>query len=236
MSDNWDDLASWWKAESASDPAYVHDVNPLLIELMADAGTPVVDLGCGEGQGMRLIGGAVTGVDLSMSLAAAARAAGPVIVAELPDLTYFVHDAFAAAYSVYLLDLIDDHDAFFVNTARVVRPGGHLVVIINHPVYTAPASAPLMDPDGEILWRWGRYFDRGSEVVPVGPRSITFHHRPVGALLTAAARAGWRLETMVERPLGPSTVAELPGYEGQDGIPRLLGVRWVRDGADRAAR
>ena len=236
MSDNWDDLASWWQAESASDPAYVHDVNPLLIELMADTGTPVVDLGCGEGQGMRLVGGAVMGVDLSISLAAHARAAGPVVVAELPDVSYFVDDAFAVAYSVYLLDLIADHDAFFANTARVVRAGGHLVVVINHPVYTAPTSAPLMDPDGEILWRWGRYFVRGSEVVPVGPRTITFHHRPVGTLLTAASRAGWRLETMIERPLGPETVAELPGYEGQDGIPRLLGVRWARDGADPAAR
>jgi hypothetical protein len=41
-----------------------------------------------------------------------------------------------------------------------------------------------------------------------------------------AAAAGWVLETLIERPLGRETLAGMPGYEGQEGFPRLAGFRW----------
>jgi SAM-dependent methyltransferase len=228
VSDNWDDIASWWTDEAAADPAYAIDVHPLLVELMPDAPGTMVDLGCGEGQGMRLVGGSVVGVDLSAELAEAAVSAGPVVVAELPGLEFFVPDSFDTAYSVYLLDLIADHAGFFVESARVVRQGGALVIVINHPAYTAPGSAPLLDEDGEVLWRWGDYFRTGSSLEPAGHREIRFHHRPLGQLLTDAAAAGWSLDVMIERALSADTIRALPGYVGQHHIPRLLGVRWIR--------
>jgi len=41
-----------------------------------------------------------------------------------------------------------------------------------------------------------------------------------------AASHGWILEAMYERPLSAAAIESEPGYLGQDGIPRLLGVRW----------
>ena len=228
VSDNWDDIASWWTDEAAADSAYAIDVHPLLVELLPQDPGATVDLGCGEGQGMRLVGGSVVGVDLSTELAVEASVAGPVVVAELPGLDFFVDDAFDTAYSVYLLDLIEDHAGFFTESARIVRNGGALVIVINHPAYTAPGSAPLLDEDGEVLWRWGDYFRTGSSLEPAGHREIRFHHRPLGHLLTDAAAAGWNLDLMVERALSADTIKALPGYVGQHHIPRLLGVRWVR--------
>lgn len=229
MSDNWDDIAHWWNEEAGNDPAYTHDVNPLLLSLLPDDRELTIDLGCGEGQGMRLVGGHTVGVDLSHQLARTARKVGPVIVADLPDLAYLKSEVVDVFYSVYLLDLIEDHRAFFRNTARVVANGGTLVVIINHPVYTAPGSGPLMDPDGEILWRWGSYFTHGSSSEPAGGREIRYFHRPLGDLVTAAAEEGWTLRRMVERGLSEATVGELPGYVGQETVPRLLGIVWSRD-------
>ena len=55
MSDNWDDIAVWWTAEAADDPAYRFDVHPLLLELLPDDPGRVVDLGCGDGQGMEVV-------------------------------------------------------------------------------------------------------------------------------------------------------------------------------------
>lgn len=228
MGDNWDDIAPWWTDEAAADPAYGMDVHPLLIELMPDEPGSVVDLGCGEGQGMRLVGGSVVGVDLSVELAMVAASAGPVVVAELPALGFFADGSFDTAYSVYLLDLVEDHAEFFNECARVVRPGGAMIAVVNHPAYTAPGSAPLLDEDGEVLWRWGDYFRTGSSLEPAGHREIRFHHRPLGQLLTDAAGAGWSLDVMIERGLSAHTIRELPGYEGQQHIPRLLGVRWIR--------
>jgi SAM-dependent methyltransferase len=229
LGDNWDDIADWWNEEAGIDPAYTLDVHPMLQSLMPEDPGVTLDLGCGEGQGMRILGGRIVGVDLSIELGRMARRNGPVIVADLPDLSSLRHEAVDAVYSVYLVDLIEDHAGFFANTARVVRDGGTLVIVINHPVYTAPGSGPLMDPDGEMLWRWGTYFEEGSSPEPAGGREIRYHHRPLGELVTAAATHGWVLTNMLERGLSKATIALLPGYVGQETVPRLLGIAWRRD-------
>ncbi|MGI9665979.1 MAG: class I SAM-dependent methyltransferase [Acidimicrobiia bacterium] len=226
MGDNWDDIASWWIGEATTDPAYATDVHPLFDHLLPSVEGRWVDLGCGEGQGMRRIDGTVVGVDLSIELAKVAHRTNPAVVAELPDLSCFAADSFGGAYSVYLVDLIGDLAGFFSEAARIVVEGGHLIIVINHPVYTALGSSPIIDADGEVLWRWGSYFDVGSSLEEGGGRSIRFFHRPLGSLLTIAAQSGWSLVGMDERALSADTIERLPGYEGQDHVPRLLGVHW----------
>jgi len=222
----WDDLADWWTAEIQDDPAYKGDVHPILTELLEGTSGRTIDLGCGEGQGMRLVGGDVIGTDLSMPLLMRARATAPVVLAVLPDLTWIKDAALERAFSVYLVDLISDHETFFAETARIVKPGGYLAVVINHPVFTAPGSAPFIDEDGQVLWRWGTYFEPGSSSEPAGDGEVEFFHRPVADLLTAAASAGWALETMIEKGLSEETIARIPGYIGQEHVPRLAGFRW----------
>ena len=94
MADDWDDLAGWWEAEAASDPAYPADVHPLFHELLPPVRGRTIDLGCGEGQGMRLVRGSVFGVDRSRALARRALPAGPVVVGELPSLAWCRDDTF----------------------------------------------------------------------------------------------------------------------------------------------
>jgi len=230
MRTNWDDLAEWWSQEVGNDPAFAGDVHPILLELLPfDVGV-AMDLGCGEGQGMRLVGGGAFGCDLSHDLLVRAEAGGRVVRTRLPDLEWLREGSLDTAYSVYVLDLIEDHGRFFADVARVVKAGGSLVIVINHPVYTAPHSAPFADLEGEVLWRWGTYFSTGSSSEPAGDGEVEFFHRPMADLLTAAAGQGWMLEQMIERGLSARTIARIPGYEGQEGIPRLLGVRWSRVG------
>lgn len=227
IGENWDAIAQWWMDDITSDPTYPHDVHPLLSRTMPQDPGRTLDLGCGEGQGMRIVGGNVFGADLSTALLAESDAVGRVVALRAPQLAAFRNDAFDTVYSIYLLDLLDDDEGFFTETARIVRPGGALVVIMNHPVYTAPGSAPLIDADGEVLWRWGAYFARGSSVEPVRERTVEFHHRPMGHLVSSAAAAGWNLEAMEELPLSLESIAAMPGYEGQELIPRLIGLRWA---------
>ena len=226
MSDSWDPIADWWIREAASDPAYPLDVVPMLEVLVPSEPGLVLDIGCGDGHLAPHVGDRLVGFDRSERLARAAASRMPVVVGRAPDLDCFRTQVFDGAVSVYLLDLLADDPAFFRACARVIREAGWLVVVINHPVYTAPGSAPLIDEDGEVLWRWGRYFDRGATDEPVGVETVRYEHRSVADLLSAAADAGWRLETMVERPLSSATIERIPGAFGQDRIPRLLGVRW----------
>lgn len=232
MSEAWDELADWWIDEGTGDPSYRFDVVPLLTALLPDVPDGdrgrVLDLGCGDGHLARLLGTDVIGVDGSERLARAATATLPVVVARVPDLACLRSESFDAIVSVYLLDLVDDLDGFFASTAALTGDGGHLVVVVNHPVYTAPGAVPIMDTDGELLWRWGSYFAPGTTVEPAGPGTVRYVHRPMGAVMTAAAAAGWDLEAVDERPMSHRTIEALPGYEGQDTVPRYLGVRWRR--------
>jgi SAM-dependent methyltransferase len=223
---NWDPIAQWWRDEVADDPIYRSDVHPLYRHLTRGLGGVVADLGCGDGQGMPMTGPGTIGIDLSQELLDRARDVGPCVRARLPDLACFRDAVFDHAASIYLVDLIDDEGMFFAETARVVAPGGCLAVVMNHPVYTAPGSAPILDLDGEVLWRWGHYRSRGASAEPAGDRSVVFHHRPLDVLLNAAADAGWALEQIVEQPLTAEAIAAVPGYVGQHAIPRLLGIRW----------
>lgn len=226
MPDAWDDLAGWWMEAVRNDPSQSTDTHDLLVDLVQGTGGRTLDLGCGEGQGMRALGGVVVGADLSLELLRHAGAAGPVVQARLPDLSWVRSSVLDRVVSVGLLDLIADHERFFVETARVVRHGGHLSVVINHPVVTAPDSAPLVDPDGEILWRWGTYLTPGTLPHRVEDRVVELFHRPLGTLLSAAAASGWMLEAMIERGPSITTIDRDAGNHGHEDIPTLAGFRW----------
>ncbi|VAW03551.1 hypothetical protein MNBD_ACTINO02-2587 [hydrothermal vent metagenome] len=227
---SWDDLAPWWKTEIVRDPAYQEDVLPLLRELAGTSATGLVlDLGCGEGQGARLVGGTIVGVDSSLVLLGAALNTMPVLQAELPGLDPLRTDCATGAFAVLVLEHVEDIARFFGEVARVVEPGGWFVVVSNHPAFTAPGSGPIYDvSDGEYLWRWGPYLDRSRSDEPAGHGSMVFHHRPMGDIVTLAAQHGWMLTRMVERGFTEAAISRDPVLAGQQHFPRLVGFRWVR--------
>ncbi|MDX1690856.1 MAG: methyltransferase domain-containing protein [Acidimicrobiia bacterium] len=228
-----DDLADWWLGEIASDIGYAGEVLPMALGLLDPAaGETVLDVGCGEGRVMREIaarGATPIGVDLSFDLLGHAAESGPVVAARLPSLGFLGDGVVDAAVVVLVLEHLPEVAGLFAETARVVRSGGRLALVVNHPVLTAPDSGPIVDPDDdEVLWRWGDYFGSGSTVEPAGESSVAFHHRSTAALLTAAADAGWTLERLEEAPVGEQRRRADPLLDAQADVPRLLGARWRR--------
>lgn len=228
MSDDWDDVAEWWLGAVADDPTQSADTLGLLAELLDGTSGRALDLGCGDGQAMRVLGSPVVGTDLSYRLLSRASNSGPVVQARLPDLSWVRSGSIDRAVGVGIVDMLDDAAGFFESAALAVRPAGHLIVVMNHPVASAPGSEPLVDPAGEILWRWGDYLSAGSTPQPAAHRTVELFHRPLGELLTAAAGAGWSLERMIERGPSPAAIEYDPGFRGQRHIPHMLGVRWTR--------
>jgi SAM-dependent methyltransferase len=229
MSDEWSEAAEWWLAEVATDPVFASDVTPLLDSVMPHRDGPWLEVGCGEGRVMRHLGSSVVGCDLSADLLLRAKASGPVVQCRLPDLDWLRSASLGGACGVLVFEHLADLPDLFGGLHRVVRPGGWLVVVANHPAFTADGSGPIVDvDDGDVLWRWGPYLDEAATPTDVGGRVVTFHHRPIGVWLTAAARVGWRLDAMEERALGRDAISSFPGYAGQDQLPRLVGWRWRR--------
>jgi SAM-dependent methyltransferase len=229
---SWDRIDSWWLEELAGDPAYDEEIEPLLLALLQPVPDLLyLDLGCGEGRLMRSVkaaGSRVVGCDLSPLLLSRAIQHGPVVRCALPSLKWVKPASFDGAYVGLVLEHLRDEKAFFASAAGAVRPGGVLAVVINHPIWTAPKSSPIEDAGGEILWRPGTYFGRGFSREPAGNDKVTFYHRTMADLLNSASDAGWDLHRMEERGLSPEQVKRVPDLEGQEHIPRVLGLRWTR--------
>jgi len=237
----WDeDLAEWWLGEVASDPAYAAEVLPLAMEmLLPEAGKTYLDLGCGEGRVLAAIGAAgarAIGVDASPRLAAVASTIAPVVIGTLPGLELIRDESVDGVVVVLVLEHLDEHAHLLAEAARVTRPGGVLALVVNHPLITAPDSAPVIDDDGEVLWRWGRYFGDGFTEEIAGDLTIRFHHRTVSTLLGAAATAGWALEAISEAGAGPERAAIDPIIAAQVELPRILAIRWRKSPASEVRR
>ena len=230
--DDWKELAEWWLGE-ADNPDYHEEVIPLLFEVLQPVQNQVLlDLGCGDGRVQGLVaaqGPKVIGVDINIHLARIASRDHPVVLNRLPSLDCVGSLTVDGAYVVLTLEHLDDSRLFFEETARVVRPGGLLAVVINHPVYTSPGAGPVIDTtDGELLWRFGRYLRVGSTHQPASGVTVEFVHRPIGLLLTEAAEAGWRLELVSERGVGTAAAARDPILARHGDIPHLMALRWQR--------
>ena len=229
---SWERIDTWWLEELAGDPAYEEEIEPVLMALLQpQPGLLYLDLGCGEGRLMRsvkAVGSRVVGCDLSPLLLSRACRFGPVVRCSLPLLKWIKPSSFDGAYVGLVLEHLRDERSFFASAAAVVRPGGSLALVINHPVWTAPGSSPIEDLGGEVLWRPGRYFGRGFSRESAGSNKVTFYHRTMADLVNSASAAGWDLLRMEERGISPAQIKRVPDYEGQEHIPRLLGLRWTR--------
>ena len=226
----WEKLALWWLEELADDPTYEEEIAPLALDLLeADRGLLYLDVGCGNGRLMAKLSEQcrVVGCDLSLELLSQAQKFGPVFRSRLPTLDCLRSGVFAGAVISLVLEHLPD-ECLLQQLRRIVRPGGRLAVVVNHPIWTAPESSPMADPSGEMLWRPGRYFGRGFSDEPAGTQTVRFYHRTMADLLNSAAGAGWDLERVEERGVSQAQVARFPEYEGQENIPRLLGLRWRR--------
>lgn len=229
VSDDWDDIAEWWVAATGDGPADSDEMLAVLRVLIESTDGRTLDLGCGEGQALALLGDGAIGVDLSHRLLLRAHAHAPVVRCRLPDLAWVRAGSIDRAVAVGIVELLPDERKFFEQVHTAVRAGGALIVVMNHPVVTAAGSQPLVDDDGDVVWRWGRYLEPGLLAQPAGHRTVDLHHRPLGQLLTTAAAAGWHLERLIETGATTHTVATGSGPRGQQHLPSILGARWRRD-------
>ena len=181
---------------------------PVLTEIFDSLAPGVaVDAACGTGRCTALLaerGHRVIGVDSSPDMLELARAKVPAAEFRTGDLQRLpVADA-AAGLVVCALALthVPALGPVFAEFARVLRPGGHLVISDIHPERVLRGAIPTVRGPG------GR------------PGRLAAHHHLVGDFLRAALPVGLQLRRCEEPRMAP---ADLPAPPAGGSGPRELG-------------
>ena len=232
----WERHARWWQDEftGGADVEYTEQLLPLAARHMRGA-TSVLDVGCGEGQIARLAvaGGAtrVVGVDASVAQVTEARRRGGgasyarASATELPVAS----GSFDVVVSCLVLEHVEDLDAALDEVSRVLRPGGRLVLFINHPMFQTPGSGWIDDrivEPPEQYWRVGPYLPEAMTIEEVDAGvHLPFFHRPLSRYVNGLAARGLFVTRMLEPAPPARFLAMGPRYEDGAAIPRLMLLR-----------
>jgi SAM-dependent methyltransferase len=234
--DLWETHAAWWIEEftEGADAEYEEQILPLAALHLSGA-ERILDIGCGDGQVSRvaMAGGAslVVGVDPTWNQISVARdrGGGPDFARAGAVSLPFTDAAFDAVIVCLVFEHVRDVEGAFAEIARVLRPGGRFVFMINHPLFQTPGSGwiddQILDPP-EQYWRVGPYLDEVETVEEVEKDVfVHFIHRPLGRYLNGLAAVGLVLEHMEEPPPPPGLLSRAPEYPDAATIPRLLLLR-----------
>ncbi|SKB01500.1 Methyltransferase domain-containing protein [Prosthecobacter debontii] len=144
---SWEKSADWYDrilGERGSE-LYQAVVIPQALDLLQpQRGEFILDLGCGQGVFSRAMadkGAKVTGVDAAPTLIAKART-----YQSRTPIRYYDRDAaelgglgeFDAASAILCLQNMEHLDKVIAATAAVLKPGGRMLWVLNHPAFRIP--------------------------------------------------------------------------------------------------
>ncbi len=249
----WERHARWWQTNftQGSDPEYSELIIPMILDHIRSAGTPggvdeptptrnrrMLDVGAGEGQVSRAVADLgnwdVDACDFSWTQLSEARRRGgdpSYLAGSVTDLPVR-SGSVDAVVACLVLEHVGDLAGALGEVARVLRPGAHLVVVLNHPIVSTPGSGwvddHIVDPP-EQYWQLGAYLPAREvhETVADGV-TLTFFHRPLSSYLNTARSLGMALVSMEEPPPPPGFIALDPAYTEQLTMPRMVMLDFER--------
>jgi SAM-dependent methyltransferase len=201
-------------------------------------GLDVLDLGCGFGPFCRYAieqgASSVVGVDISERMLAEAAARGPglPIRYERADLETYVPaaGAYDLVFSSLAVHYLADFDAFVTRVHEALRPGGHFVFSMEHPVFAARANPDFIrDRDGKLLGVVDDYLREGERVTSWIADGIVKYHRLISTTINALQRGGLRLDEIDEWCATDADVAAHPEWAEERYQPMFLLFATTRD-------
>lgn len=236
----WEAHSQWWQDgfTDGADPEYEEQILPLAEHLLSGYDR-VLDLGAGEGQIARLLasnGAKVVGVDPTWSQMqeASKRGGDPTYAvaaaAELPHSG----GQFDAVIACLVFEHIDPLEGAVGEVARVLRPGGRFVLMLNHPLLQVPGSGWIDDhtvEPSDQYWRVGPYLVESHVEEEVHKDVfIPFVHRPLHKYINALSAHGLVLREMHEPAPPQGFLDKNPFFAAAAAIPRLLVLVCEREG------
>jgi len=206
---HYDSFAEAYSAQNETGLFNAHYERPAMLRLAGDVtGRRILDAGCGSGPlaaALRDAGADVTGLDVSAAMVDLARQRlgeqADLHVADLGAPLPFADDEFDDVVASLVLHYLEDWSDALAELHRVLKPGGRLLVSVNHPVIF-----PVVYPEADYfaVTEYSEDYTFSGETV-----WLTFWHRPLHAMTDAFADAGFRVTTVSEPSHSPDTPPEL---------------------------
>ncbi len=236
IENGWETSAAAWIADMGEhgDFGRRYVLDPIMLpRALALKPKNALDVGCGEGRFCRMLGAhgiAATGVDPTAALIAHAREAeAQVAYIEAPAEQLPFDDAsFDLVVSYLALIDIPDYRAGIAEMARVLKPGGALLIASLNGFNTAGTETGwLRDARGELLcYPVDHYLDERAFWTEWRGIRIVNHHRPLQAYMQVLIGEGLQLKHF-EEP-APIHGAPEPKAERYRRAPWFLVMEWAK--------
>jgi ubiquinone/menaquinone biosynthesis C-methylase UbiE len=252
---DWNDVSDWYDQLVGESGSEYHKevVLPGTLRLLAmQPGDHALDLACGQGVLCRLLaskGVHATGVDSAPELIRSARerAVNPATpmtgsmefhIADAREIGFLPADHFKAAACVLAIQNMHPIGPVLSGAARVLKPGGKLVLVMMHPCFRGPK---------ETAWGWDeklkvqyrrvdRYLlPRKTPIVThpgKDPGKYTWSfHKPIESYVKSLRTAGLLIDVIEEWPShkkstsGPRSPAE---NRAREEIPMFMAIRALK--------
>jgi SAM-dependent methyltransferase len=204
---------------------------PTVAAMLPDVtGRDVVDLGCGFGAFARWAaehGAHVHAFDLSQRMLGRAvelTADGASIDYQRADLDELElrPAAYDLAYSALTLHYLSDLPRLLATVHRALRPGGSLVLTVEHPIYTAPTSIDFVEVDGRRVWPLDQYGNEGARRRDWLAPGVLKQHRTVGTWVNTLVDAGFSVGRVIDWCPSVEQVEARPGLADEVDRPMFL--------------
>lgn len=237
---SWGEVASWYdKHLNEADTYHEKVILPNLIRLIdAEAGDKILDLACGQGffaRALKKTGAHVEGIDIAPELISIAKAETediPYHIGSAAKLTMFENETFTKALISLSIQNIEQIDKVIAEAARVLKKGGQLHIVMNHPAFRIPKqSAWGYDDQKKVQFRRvDQYLSQSSTAIDMhpgfsdAPQTISFH-RPLQYYFKAFIKSGFavmRLEEWISHKASDSGPRAKAENDARKEIPLFL--------------
>ncbi len=204
----WDSVAGEYEAGFIKNDGSYHAtvILPNLMRIVAPKpGQKILEVGCGDGfftHAFAEAGADAEGSDIAAAMIVEAKEKYPKIkwfTASADNLSFAKNNLYDTVVVVLALQNIENLNASLAEAARVLKPGGSIVAVLNHPAFRIPkkSSWGFDDATNTQYRRLDAYLTESSEEIDMDPgkvagkRTTISFHRPLQVYIKALAKNGF---------------------------------------------
>lgn len=246
---SWGEVAGWYDELLSQEGTYQKDVIlPNLLRLLeAKRGEAILDLACGTGFFANEIskkGAKVVGVDIAKELVEIAKKkvsqGAEFFVSPADNLPFLKKESLDKAVIVLAIQNIENMKGVWEECARVLKPRGKLLVVMNHPAFRIPRQSSWgWDLEKNVQYRRIESYLSESKVgidMHPGERVANYtvsFHRPLQLYFKTLHKAGFSVGRLEEwnshRRSEPGPRAQMEDRARKE-IPLFLCLEAIREG------